>query len=106
MRAGLWKVAECPPDLLDRRAEITGPVERKMMINALNSGAKVFMADLEDSLSPTWSNVVEGQVCLLEAVRKKLTFTSPEGKAYKLNDKTRRLACASARLASRRSACT
>ena len=86
MRAGDWKVAECPADLLDRRVEITGPVERKMMINALNSGAKVFMADLEDSLSPTWSNVVEGQICLYEAVRRTLAFTSPEGKAYKLNE--------------------
>jgi malate synthase len=86
VRSSDWKVAECPKDLLDRRVEITGPVERKMMINALNSGAKVFMADLEDSLSPTWSNVVEGQICLYEAVRRSLTFTSPEGKGYKLND--------------------
>jgi malate synthase len=86
IRAADWKVATCPKDLEDRRVEITGPVERKMMINALNSGAKVFMADLEDSLSPTWSNVVEGQICLREAVRRTLTFTSPEGKGYKLND--------------------
>ncbi|MBU6454792.1 MAG: malate synthase A [Cyanobacteria bacterium REEB67] len=86
IRSADWKVGECPSDLLDRRVEITGPVERKMMINALNSGAKVFMADLEDSLSPTWANVIEGQICLHEAVRRKLTFTSPEGKAYKLND--------------------
>ncbi|MBS2009648.1 MAG: malate synthase A [Cyanobacteria bacterium SZAS TMP-1] len=86
IRGGDWKVAECPEDLLDRRVEITGPVERKMMINALNSGARVFMADIEDSLSPSWANVVEGQICLYEAVRRTLTFTSPEGKAYKLND--------------------
>ena len=86
IRAASWKVADCPKDLEDRRVEITGPVERKMMINALNSGAKVFMADLEDSLSPTWSNVVDGQICLYEAVRRQLTFTSPEGKSYKLND--------------------
>ncbi|MBS1991724.1 MAG: malate synthase A [Cyanobacteria bacterium SZAS LIN-2] len=86
IRGGDWKVAECPKDLLDRRVEITGPVERKMMINALNSGARVFMADIEDSLSPSWANVVEGQICLYEAVRRTLTFTSPEGKAYKLND--------------------
>jgi len=82
-----FKVASCPADLQKRFVEITGPVERKMMINALNSGADVFMADFEDALSPTWSNVVEGHVNLMDAVRKKLTFTSPEGKAYKLNQK-------------------
>jgi malate synthase len=67
--------------------EITGPVERKMMINALNSGADVFMSDFEDSLSPTWTNVVQGHVNLMDAVRRKLSFTSPEGKSYKLNQK-------------------
>jgi malate synthase len=82
-----FKVASCPKDLEKRFVEITGPVERKMMINALNSGADVFMADFEDALSPTWSNVVVGHVNLMDAVRKKLAFTSPEGKAYKLNDK-------------------
>jgi malate synthase len=82
-----FKVASCPADLQKRFVEITGPVERKMMINALNSGADVFMADFEDALSPTWSNVVEGHANLMDAVRKKLTFTSPEGKAYKLNPK-------------------
>jgi malate synthase len=82
-----FKVASCPADLQKRFVEITGPVERKMMINALNSGADVFMADFEDALSPTWGNVVEGHVNLMDAVRKKLTFTSPEGKAYKLNPK-------------------
>ena len=81
-----WSVAATPPDLQDRRVEITGPVERKMMINALNSGAKVFMADFEDALSPTWENVMQGQVNLMEAVRRKLEFTSPEGKDYKLKD--------------------
>jgi malate synthase len=86
IREGEWKVAPAPKDLDDRRTEITGPAERKMMINALNSGAKVFMADLEDSMSPTWQNVIEGQQNLMDAVRKTLTFTSPEGKAYKLGE--------------------
>src|SRR5216683_1562016 len=80
-----WRVAPAPEDLETRWVEITGPVERKMMINALNSGASVFMADFEDALSPTWSNVIQGQANLVEAVRRKLTFTSPEGKAYRLN---------------------
>jgi malate synthase len=86
IREGDWKVAPAPKDLDDRRTEITGPAERKMMINALNSGAKVFMADLEDSMSPTWQNVIEGQQNLMDAVRKTLAFTSPEGKAYTLKD--------------------
>src|SRR6476661_8684310 len=81
-----WKVASAPGDLDDRRVEITGPAEPKMMINALNSGARVFMADLEDALSPTWANVVGGQAALRAAVRRELTFDSPEGKAYRLND--------------------
>lgn len=85
IREGEWKVAEVPADLRDRRVEITGPAEPKMIINALNSGAKVFMADLEDSLSPTWSRVIEGQKALYEAVRGTLSFTSPEGKKYALN---------------------
>ncbi len=67
IRSGEWQVAPAPSDLADRRVEITGPVERKMMINALNSGAKVFMADFEDSLAPTWQNVIEGQVNLVDA---------------------------------------
>ena len=79
-----WRVADTPPDLLDRRVEITGPAEPKMMINALNSGARCFMADLEDSLSPTWANVIGGQAALREAVRERLAFTSPEGKDYAL----------------------
>jgi len=81
-----WKVAHTPHDLIDRRVEITGPAERKMMINALNSGACVFMADLEDSLSPTWSNSVMGQRNLFDAVRHQITFTAANGKEYKLND--------------------
>ena len=70
-----WRVAAAPADLDDRRVEITGPVEPKMMINALNSGARVFMADFEDALSPTWANVVTGQWAVQEAVRRRLTFT-------------------------------
>lgn len=81
-----WQVASPRPDLLDRRVEITGPVERKMMINALNSGAKVFMADFEDSASPTWSNMVGGQVNLIDAVRRKIEFDNPDGKQYRLNE--------------------
>src|SRR6185436_16861354 len=81
-----WRVAEPPPDLTDRRVEITGPAEPKMIINALNSGARCFMADFEDSLSPTWSNVVGGQAALRAAVRGSLAFTSPEGKDYRLGE--------------------
>jgi len=87
VRRGSWGVAETPADLQRRWVEITGPVERKMMINAFNSGADVFMADFEDSLSPTWGNVVTGQVNLIDAVRRKLDYVSPEGKAYRLNEK-------------------
>jgi malate synthase len=83
-----WTVAPAPADLDDRRVEITGPAEPKMMINALNSGARVFMADLEDSLSPTWANVIGGQIALADAVRGTLRFDSPEGKAYRLADRT------------------
>ena len=81
-----WHVASTPADLQDRRVEITGPAEPKMMINALNSGARVFMADLEDALSPTWSNVLAGQSALRAAVRGELAFESPEGKSYRLGD--------------------
>jgi malate synthase len=88
VRAGAWKVAPAPADLQDRRTEITGPVDRKMVINALNSGAKVFMADFEDATSPTWENLLDGHVNLRDAVRRSITFTSPEGKGYKLNDQT------------------
>ncbi|TLZ43778.1 MAG: malate synthase A [Methanobacteriota archaeon] len=87
VREGTWRVAKVPQDLQDRRVEITGPVERKMMINALNSGASVFMADFEDSLAPTWSNVVEGHVNLIDAVRRSIRFQSPEGKVYELQKK-------------------
>ncbi len=80
-----WKVAAAPSDLDRRWVEITGPVERKMMINALNSGADVFMADFEDSLSPTWENVISGQANLIDAVRGEISWDSPEGKSYRLN---------------------
>jgi malate synthase len=86
-----WRVAEPPPDLADRRVEITGPAEPKMIINALNSGARAFMADFEDSLSPTWGNVVGGQLALREAVRGRLAFDSPEGKAYRLGPRPAQL---------------
>ncbi len=86
IRASDWRIAETPPDLEDRRVEITGPAEAKMMINALNSGARVFMADFEDALSPTWANVVGGQAAVVDAVRRQLAFQSPEGKAYRLNE--------------------
>jgi malate synthase len=86
-----WRVAEAPPDLVDRRVEITGPAEPKMIINALNSGARCFMADFEDSLSPTWANVVGGQAALHAAVRGRLSFDSPEGKAYRLGDRVAQL---------------
>lgn len=85
IRDGDWVVAPIPADLADRRVEITGPAEPKMIINALNSGAKVFMADLEDALSPTWERVIEGQKALYDAVRGALVFNSPEGKEYALN---------------------
>ena len=80
-----WRVAQTPPDLQRRWVEITGPVERKMMINALNSGADVFMADFEDALSPSWDNVVQGQANLIEAVRRALALDIPGGKSYRLN---------------------
>lgn len=89
IREAEWTVAAAPADLDDRRVEITGPAEPKMTINALNSGARVFMADLEDALSPTWANVIGGQVTLRAAVRRELTFDDPgSGKAYRLADRT------------------
>jgi malate synthase len=83
-----WQITNIPLTLQERKVEITGPVERKMMINALNSGASVFLADFEDALSPTWNNVLEGQINLMEAVNRSLSFKSPEGKQYALNEKT------------------
>ena len=88
VRGGDWTVAAAPADLYDRRVEITGPAERKMLINALNSGAKVFMADIEDSLSPTWSNVIGAQADLLDTVNREVDFTNEAGKHYALNEET------------------
>ena len=82
-----WKVAPPPADLKKRWVEITGPTDRKMLINALNSGADVFMADFEDANSPTWQNMVEGQINLSEAIARKITYTGPDGKYYRLNEK-------------------
>ncbi len=87
IREGDWSCAAIPPDLQDRRVEITGPTDRKMVINALNSGAKVFMADFEDANAPTWANMVEGQINLRDAIRRTITFTNPEGKEYRLNER-------------------
>ncbi len=84
IREARWNVAPIPPDLLDRRVEITGPTDRKMIINALNSGANVFMADFEDSNAPTWSNCIEGQLNLRDANLRTIEYRSPEGKLYKL----------------------
>ena len=88
IRESDWRIGPVPFDLLDRRVEITGPTDRKMIINALNSGARVFMADCEDSLCPTWSNLIQGQANLMEAVRRTIHFTSPDGKEYRLNEAT------------------
>jgi malate synthase len=88
IRAAEWKVASIPADLQDRRVEITGPVDRKMVINGLNSGANVFMADFEDSNSPTWQNNVEGQLNLRDAVNRSIRYVSPEGKLYAPAPKT------------------
>jgi malate synthase len=86
IREATWTVAPIPKDLMDRRVEITGPVDRKMIINALNSGARVFMADFEDSHSPTWQATIEGQLNLSDAVRGTIEYQSPDGKQYALND--------------------
>lgn len=86
VRHGDWQVAPPPDDLRDRRVEITGPADRKMVINALNSGARGFMADFEDSLSPTWENVVQGQVNLSDAIAGSIEFSGPDGREYALGD--------------------
>jgi len=88
IREGQWQVAPIPPEAQDRRTEITGPVSRKMVINALNSGAQVFMADFEDANSPTWANCIEGQINLRDAVNGNIEFEGEEGKRYSLNEKT------------------
>jgi malate synthase len=87
IRRGGWTVGPTPHDLQDRRVEITGPVDRKMMINALNSGASVFMADFEDACSPTWANVVNGQAHLMDAVRRTLGLVASDGRRYELGDR-------------------
>jgi len=88
VREGDWQVAPIPAEVEDRRTEITGPVTRKMVINALNSGARVYMADFEDSTAPTWANVIDGQLNLRDAIRREIDFSTAEGKNYALNDKT------------------
>ena len=88
-----WRVAPIPEDLQDRRVEITGPVDRKMIINALNANVKCFMADFEDSLSPTWNNIVQGQINLRDAVNRSIDFVSEQGKAYCLQDHPAVLIC-------------
>ncbi|MBK7744876.1 MAG: malate synthase A [Betaproteobacteria bacterium] len=88
IREGRWTCAPIPADIVDRRVEITGPVDRKMIINALNSGAKVFMADFEDANTPRWDNNIQGHINLGDAIRRRIDYTSPEGKAYTLNAST------------------
>jgi malate synthase len=87
-RTGRWAGPPIPPDLVDRRGEITGPVDRKMVINALNSGAQVFMADFEDSHAPTWRNTIDGQINLRDAVRRDIGYTNPDGRRYTLAPQT------------------
>jgi malate synthase len=87
VREGAWQVLPVPEDLLDRRVEITGPVDRKMVINALNSGANCYMADFEDAHSPTWSGTLDGQINVRDAVRGTIEYSSPEGKQYRLNQR-------------------
>ncbi|MEK7795717.1 MAG: malate synthase A, partial [Candidatus Hydrogenedentota bacterium] len=88
IREGAWQIAPIPNDLQNRRVEITGPVDRKMIINALNSGASMFMADLEDSHSPTWEGSMDGQFNLRDAANRSISFANPDGKQYRLLDKT------------------
>jgi len=88
IRSAAWQVVPPAADLRDRRTEITGPVDRKMVINALNSGAKVFMADFEDATSPTWESLIDGHINLRDAIRRTIAFQSPEGKSYQLKEQT------------------
>ncbi len=104
IRAAEWTVASIPDDLQDRRVEITGPVDRKMVINALNSGASVFMADFEDAHSPTWAATIEGQINLRDATTRPITFTSPEGQGLPPERADGRAAGPPARLAPHREA--
>jgi malate synthase len=89
VRSGQWQVAPAPADLVDRRVEITGPTDRKMTINALNSGARVWLADMEDASTPHWANVVGGQVSLYDAVRRTISLDAPGGKSYRLREDQR-----------------
>ncbi|CDL41907.1 Malate synthase [Citrobacter freundii] len=93
IREGDWKIRGIPDDLLDRRVEITGPVERKMVINALNANVKVFMADFEDSLAPEWSKVIDGQINLRDAVNGTISYTNEAGKIYQLKPNPALLVC-------------
>ena len=104
IRDGDWTCAPIPADIVDRRVEITGPVDRKMVINALNSGANVFMADFEDANTPRWDNNLQGQINLRDAIRRRIDYTSPEGKAYRLKPQDRRALRPAARLAPAREA--
>jgi malate synthase len=88
VRNGDWTIASVPDELQDRRVEITGPAERKMLINGLNAGANVYMADLEDSMTPTWANVIDAQINLRDAVKRTIKHVNPDGKTYQLNEKT------------------
>ena len=88
VRSGDWSIAPVPDELMDRRVEITGPAERKMLINGLNAGANVYMADLEDSMTPIWSNVIEAQFNLRDAIARTIKHVNPDGKTYQLNEKT------------------
>src|SRR5437879_2997222 len=88
IRTSDWKVGPIPADLRERRVEITGPVDRKMVINALNSGADVYMADFEDSHSPTWKGTLQGQVNLRDAIDRTITYTGPDGREYRQGGKT------------------
>src|SRR2546427_12372687 len=88
VRTSEWRVADVPHDLRVRKVEITGPTDRKMVINELNSGASVFMADFEDANTPTWRNMVEGQQNLIDAIERKISLTNPDGKKYQLNEQT------------------
>ena len=105
MRAADWRIAPVPADLTDRRVEITGPVDRKMIINALNAPVRCFMADFEDSCSPTWDNIIRGQVNLSDAIRRTISFDDPAtGKVYRLAEQHRDAHRAAARLAPAREA--
>ena len=107
IREADWRIAPVPADLQDRRVEITGPVDRKMIVNALNSGASVYMADFEDATTPTWANLIEGQINLRDAIRRTIDFTDPDsGKRYRLGAQDRDAHGAPARLApARRRTC-